>query len=182
MIWSTIALAATRSSCNSPGEAKKTRICFFVSAIYHRELRPLKRSWAGIGLSTDLIPNSIRATKYKRARQFPHIFPRQPTRLLHPSELSFVEAGRPRGCRGSACLCSWTWPEGRTQQRAAEKATLMRFVKQWMPRHQPFSSWALDSIQRRIPFDGLSDTGAVRTTSASSRRPTSLFQLGMAAM
>jgi hypothetical protein len=67
----------------------------------------------------------------------------------------------------------------RTQRRAAEESHL-NVLREAMDAEEP--ALALDAVEGRVPFDRLAHAGAVPTMSASRRRPTSLFQPGMAAM
>ena len=56
---------------------------------------------------------------------------------------------------------------------------VLHFVKQWMPRSQP---WPSNPCSGEFHLTALRTPGTVRTMSASRRRPTSRFQPGMAAM
>jgi hypothetical protein len=60
-----------------------------------------------------------------------------------------------------------------------KKATLTYFVKQWMPRNQP---WPSTPYSGEFHLTALRTPGTVRTISASRRHPTSRFQPGIAAM
>src|SRR3977135_1313196 len=65
-------------------------------------------------------------------------------------------AGRPPGWRGSACPCSCTRRGDRTQRRAAEESHF-DVAREAMDAEEP--ALALDSVERRAPFDCLAHAG-----------------------
>ena len=71
-------------------------------------------------------------------------------------------------------------PGGDRTQRCATEESYLHVFGEAMDAEEPPP--AFEAVKWRVPFDGLVDAGAVRTMSASSWRPTSRFQPGMAAM
>ena len=100
--------------------------------------------------------------------------------MLHPSgELSFVKLFVLMDVEVAHFLVLGLAGGKRTQRGAAEESHF-DVLREAMKAEEP--ALALDAIEGRVPLTALLTPGAVRSMSASRRRPTSLFQPGMAAM
>src|SRR5437762_9274499 len=97
-------------------------------------------------------PQTARTLTAHAPRDFPLTFVRRANGwLASPKRRAELRrAGRPHGCRGSACPCSYIRPAGgdRTQRCAAEESHF-DVAREAMDAGEP--ALALDSVQRRVP-------------------------------
>src|SRR5439155_4470490 len=99
-----------------------------------------------------------RRSRHARTSHWPLTFVRRAIGWLASPKrrIELRRAGRPHGCRGSACPCSWTRRGDRTQRRAAEESHL-DVLREAGEAEEP--ALALDAIEGRVPFDRLAHAG-----------------------